>query len=142
MNLDVVQIDTAYPGASPKEIEQLVITPIEQELRALNGIDKMISMSFPGSSRITLELAPDATNRSRLTSEISIAIDKASLPSDLPNDPVVTEVDGSVFQVIRMAISAPLDALARTRLVDAIKEDLRAINVVAKVVVSRDRTTE
>ena len=142
VNLDVVQIDTAYPGASPKEIEQLVITPIEQELRALNGIDKMISMSFPGSSRITLELDPDATNRSRLTSEISIAIDKASLPSDLPNDPVVTEVDGSVFPVIRLAVSAPLDELALKRLGDDIKDDLLAIKGVAKVMVQGDRKPE
>ena len=142
VNLDVVQIDVAYPGASPKEIEQLVVTPIEQELRALSGIDKMISMSFPGSARITMELDPDASNRSRLTSEISIAIDKASLPADLPNDPVVTEVDGAVFPVIRLAVSAPLDELGIKRLGDDIKDDLLAIKGVAKVMVQGDRKPE
>ena len=142
VNLDIVQIDTIYPGASPKEIEQLVVTPIEQELKALHGIDKMISMSFPGSARITMELDPDATNRSRLTSEISIAVDKASLPSDLPNDPFVTEVDGAVFPVIRLAISAPLDELALKRLGDNIKDDLLAIKGIAKVVVQGDRKPE
>ncbi|MDH5388959.1 MAG: efflux RND transporter permease subunit [Gammaproteobacteria bacterium] len=142
VNLDIVQIDTVYPGASPKEIEQLVVTPIEQELKALHGIDKMISMSFPGSARITMELDPDATNRSRLTSEISIAVDKAKLPSDLPNDPFVTEVDGAVFPVIRLAISAPLDELALKRLGDDIKDDLLAIKGIAKVVVQGDRKPE
>ena len=142
VNLDVIQINTVYPGASPKEVEQLVVTPIEQELKALNGIDKMISMSFPGSARITMEVDPDATNRSRLTSEISIAVDKARLPSDLPNDPVVTEVDGAVFPVIRMAVSAPLDMLALKRLGDDIKDDLLAIKGIAKVVVQGDRKPE
>ena len=142
VNLDVVQIDVAYPGASPKEIEQLVVTPIEQELRALSGIDKMISMSFPGSARITMELDPDASNRSRLTSEISIAIDKASLPADLPTDPVVTDVDGAVFPVIRLAVSAPLDELGIKRLGDDIKDDLLAIRGVAKVMVQGDRKPE
>lgn len=135
VNLDAVQVDIAYPGASPKEIEQLVVTPIEQELRALNGIDKMISMSFPGSARITMELDPDATNRSRLSSEISIAVDRAKLPSDLPHDPVVTEVDGAVFPVIRLAISAPMDELALKRLGDDIKDDLLSIDGIAKVFV-------
>lgn len=142
VNLDAVQIDMAYPGASPKEIEQLVVTPIEQELRALNGIDKMISMSFPGSARIRLELDPDANNRSRISSEISIAVDRAKLPSDLPYDPVVTEVDGAVFPVIRLAISAPLDELALKRLGDDIKDDLLAIEGIAKVLIQGDRKPE
>ena len=33
VNLDIIQVDIFYPGASPKEVEQLVITPIEQESR-------------------------------------------------------------------------------------------------------------
>lgn len=142
VNLDVVQIDSNYPGASPKEVEQLVVTPIEQELKALNGIDKMISMSFPGSARITMELDPDASNRSRLTSEISIAVDRARLPSDLPTDPVVTEIDGAIFPVIRLAVSAPMDELALKRLGDDIKDDLLALKGVAKVVVQGDRKPE
>ncbi len=46
VNLDIIQIDVVYPGASPSEVEQLVITPIEQDLRSIEGIDKMISMAF------------------------------------------------------------------------------------------------
>ena len=67
VNLDKIQIDTVYPGASPREVEQLVITPIEQELRSLNGIDTMVSMSFPGSGRIIMEVDPDASNRDKLS---------------------------------------------------------------------------
>lgn len=96
VNLDKVQIGVIYPGASPKEVEQLVITPIEQELRSLNGIDKMISMSFPGSGRIVLELDPDANNRDRITNEVSLAVDRAQLPNDLPDDPFVLEIDSTL----------------------------------------------
>ncbi len=142
VNLDIIQIDSVYPGASPKEIEQLVITPIEQELRALNGIDKMLSMSFPGSGRITMEVDPSSTNRARLSSEITIAVDRTKLPTDLPNDPVVTEVDGAVFPIIRLALSAPVDELALKRLGDDIKDDLLAIDGVARVLILGDRKPE
>ncbi|MFW2371481.1 MAG: efflux RND transporter permease subunit [Gammaproteobacteria bacterium] len=142
VNLDVIRIDAVYPGASPKEVEQLIITPIEQELRALNGIDKMISMSFPASGRITLEVDPDSTNRARLSSEISLAIDRATLPTDLPNEPVVTEVDGSVFPVIRLAISAPINELQLKRLGDDVKDDLLNIDGVARVLIQGDRKAE
>jgi len=142
VNLDVIQIDTNYPGATPREIERLIITPIEQELKILNGIDKMISVSYPGSGRITLELNPHATNRSRLASDTQLAVERAKLPTDLPNQPVVTEVDGSVFPVLRLAIAAKRDPLALKRLGDSIRDDLLEIDGVAKIVIQGDRKAE
>ncbi len=142
VNLDKIQVEIIYPGASPKEVEQLVITPIEQELRALNGIDTMISMSFPGSGRITMEVDPDSSNRIKLSSEISLAVDRADLPADLPVEPIVTEIDGAIFPVIRLAVSSPVDALKLKRLGDDIKDDLLKINGVARVVVQGDRKAE
>ncbi|VAW58503.1 Acriflavin resistance protein [hydrothermal vent metagenome] len=142
VNLDIIQIDVAYPGASPSEVEQLIITPIEQELRSINGIDKMISMAFPGSGRIAMEVDPDANNRDRLTSDISLAVDRATLPSDLPNDPFVTEVDGAVFPILRVAVSDQRTELELKRLGDNIKEDLLAIKGVAKIIMLSDRKAE
>ena len=118
VNLDVIQIDAAYPGSTPEEVERLVITPIEQELKSLSGIDKMISVAFPGSGRITLELNPYAANRDRLASDTQLAVERAKLPQDLPTDPVVTEIDGTVFPVLRIAVAAPLDELRMKRLGD------------------------
>ena len=142
VNLDIIQINTTYPGASPREIEQLIITPIEQELRALNGIDTMLSMSFPGTGRFVLEVDPDASNRIRLSSEVSLAVDRAKLPADLPFDPYVTEVDGAVFPIIRLAVSAPLDELQMKRLGDDLKDDLLNIDGVARVQIIGDRKAE
>ena len=142
VNLDKIQIGVVYPGASPKEVEQLVITPIEQELRSLNGIDKTISMSFPGSGRIVLEVDPDSNNRSRLTSEVSLAVDRAQLPADLPDDPFVLEIDGSVFPIMRVSVSAPLDELELKRLGDEIIDDLVTISGVARVNSLGDRKAE
>ncbi len=142
VNLDIIQINAQYPGASPEEVEQLVVTPIEQELRSLNGVDKMISMSFPGSGRITLELDPDSSNRDRIANDVTLAVNRAKIPSDLPFDPVVTEVDGSVFPVIRLALAAPVDELALKRMGDDIKDDLLNIKGVAQVIVQGERKAE
>lgn len=142
VNLDRIQISTFYPGASPQEIEQLIITPIEQELRALNGIDKITSMSFPGSGRINLEVDPNANNRDKLSSEITLAVDRAKLPSDLPNDPFVTEIDGAIFPIIRLAISAPMSALELKRLGDNIKDDLLTVKGVARAYAQGERKAE
>ena len=142
VNLDLIQINSIYPGATPEEIERLVITPIEQELKALNGIDRMVSVSYPGTGRITLELDPDATNRERLVSDTQLAVDRADLPNDLPDDPSVIEIDGAVFPIIQLAISAPRDPVALKRLGDRIKDDLLELPGVAKIAIQGGRKAE
>ena len=142
VNLDKIQIGVIYPGASPKEVEQLVITPIEQELRSLNGIDKIISMSFPGSGRIVLDLDPDANNRVKISNEVSLAVDRAQLPNDLPDDPVVLEIDGAVFPILRVSVSAPLNELELKRLGDELIDDLLTVPGVARVNSLGDRKAE
>ncbi len=142
VNLDQIQIGVTYPGATPEEIEQLVITPIEQEIKALNGIDKMVSVSFPGSGTITLDLDPDATNRDRIVSAVQLAVDRAELPDDLPRQPYVLEIDGSVFPVIRLAVSAPVSPLELKRLGDQIEQDLLNLDGVAMVQIPGDRKAE
>ena len=142
VNLDRVQVNTVYPGATPAEIEQLVITPIEQELKTLTGIDRMTSVAFPGSGRIDLELDPNASNRQRIVSDVQLAVDRAQLPSELPSEPSVVEIEGSIFPVIRLAISGNRTPLELKRLGDRIQDDLLELDGVAKTAILGDRKSE
>jgi multidrug efflux pump subunit AcrB len=142
VTLDRIQVNAAYPGASPEEVERLVITPIEQELKSLSGIDKMTSIAFPGSARIELEVDPDASNRDRLASEVQLAVGRAVLPNDLPAEPSVLEIDGGVFPIIQLAISAPRSPLEIKRLGDRIRDDILEVDGVGRVVIQGGRKAE
>lgn len=142
VNLDKININIPYPGASPSEIERLVITPIEQELKALDGIDTMNSIAFSGSGIINLELDPNSSNRKQIINDVQRAVDQAVLPEDLPSDPYVLEIDGAVFPVIQMAISSPVSELELKRLGDKISDDLLDIKGIARVQVQGDRKAE
>ncbi len=142
VNLDTIRISFQYPGASPEEIETLVITPIEQELKSLDGIDKVTSTAFPGSGKLDLELDPYAPNRNRLTSEVQLAVNRAQLPKDLPDEPLVLEIDGRKFPIIQLAISSPGSEVQLKRTVDHIKDDLILVKGVADVQIQGDRRSE
>lgn len=142
VNLDQIFVGVIYPGATPEEVERLVITPVEQEIRQLSGIDKMTSVAFPGSGRVILELDPHATNRQRLASDVQLAIARADLPQDLPNDPTVLEIDGTVFPIVRIAVAASRAPLAVKRLGDQIRDDLLDIPGVGKVTIQGNRKAE
>ena len=142
VNLDKIEIHVAYPGATPPEIERLVVTPIEQELKSVDGIDTMVSVAFPGSARITLEVDPDAPNRNRVVSDVQLAVDRADLPNDLPGDPVVSEIDGAMIPILRLAVGAPVSSLELKRLGDRIEDDLLNLPGVGKVIVQGKRKAQ
>lgn len=142
VDLDQIQVSVLYPGASPEELERLVITPIEQELKALSGIDDMISSAYPGSAMITLLLEPNASNRSRIASDVQLAINRADLPRDLPYDPLVLEIDTAMMPVIQLAISADRSELELKRLGDNIIDDLLALKGVGGVTLQGPRRAE
>ena len=142
VNLDQIVVGAVYPGATPEEMERLVVTPIEQELKSLDGINKMTSVSFPGSANITLELDPDANNRDRMVSDVQLKVNQVTLPDGLQSDPYVVEIDGSVFPVIRLALSAPRSSLELKRLNDQIEDDLLKLKGVARVTLIGQRKEE
>ena len=49
---------TQYPGASPKEVEQLITEPIEREIQSMRRVYKIKSDSYYGMSKINIELSP------------------------------------------------------------------------------------
>ena len=49
---------TQYPGASPKEVEELITEPIEREIQSMRRVYKIKSDSYYGMSKINIELSP------------------------------------------------------------------------------------
>ncbi|MDE5611820.1 MAG: efflux RND transporter permease subunit, partial [Odoribacter sp.] len=49
---------TQYPGASPKEVEELITEPIEREIQSMRRVYKIKSESYYGMSKISIELSP------------------------------------------------------------------------------------
>ncbi|MET3682411.1 multidrug efflux pump subunit AcrB [Alkalibacillus flavidus] len=79
--LNQVSVSTAYPGASPEEVERQVTSVIENEVGQYEGIDSYQSTSTRGFSTIILSLE-DATDESDLVSELNQSISQLSLPDD------------------------------------------------------------
>ena len=55
--LEVVDVTVAYPGASPGEIEQSVVRPIEEQLASVDGVDETTATAREGVGSVSLSLA-------------------------------------------------------------------------------------
>jgi multidrug efflux pump subunit AcrB len=107
VNLDLVVITTVYPGSTPSEIEKSITIPIEKELKKVDDLKEIRSVSLEGLSMITVEIEPDATNKDKTVNDIQRAADSAeNLPSDLKDRPLVEEIQMKDQPVILLALSS------------------------------------
>ena len=51
-----ININIIYPGASPQEIEEGVVLKIEDNLKGLNGVERVTSTSKENSGSINVEI--------------------------------------------------------------------------------------
>lgn len=86
----IISIGTLYTGVSPADVDSLITTKVEKEIKDLAGIDSIQSTSSLGFSSIVVTLKTDA-DTSKLLTDIKDAVDKVNLPADA-EDPSVVEV--------------------------------------------------
>ncbi len=55
-SLDTVSVTVAYPGATPKEVEESIVQRIEEAVEAIEGVKKITSTSSEGSGTVNIEL--------------------------------------------------------------------------------------
>ncbi len=89
IDLDIVTVRVAYPGASPGEVEEGLAIRIEEELQSLEGIDRLFSRSSEGLALVNIEVAKGFDAREMLD-DVKGRVDSInSFPVDAER-PVVT----------------------------------------------------
>lgn len=81
--LDFVEVSVAYPGASPAEVEQGVLQPVEEAVRGIQGIKEIVSQADEGSGDVSIELVA-GTERMKAFQDIDQAINRIrTFPDDI-----------------------------------------------------------
>ncbi len=136
VSFPVVAVTAAYPGASPQEVERLVIEPIEDALDTLPNVERVSASAQYGIAELTVRfrfgsgLDADRTN-------VQQAVDaaRANMPADLV-PPVVSKDDPSQAPIMEEAVSSAvlsagdLSDLLKRRIVPALRASSGVGNVV------------
>lgn len=89
--LDFVEVSVVYPGASPAEVEQGILQPVEEAVRAVNGIKEIVSEANEGSGQVTIELVA-GTERMKAFQDIDQAINRIqTFPDDIEEPQVALQ---------------------------------------------------
>ena len=142
VDFDILSISTAYPGATPLDIEKLISVPIEKEIKEVDGIKEITSSSVAGVSFITVKIDPDNSDKKKVINDVKSAVDRVKdLPKDITEDPVVTEVNSKLYPAIEVSLSGDMSERELQGYADVLEDLVEDIDGVARAKKSgyRDR---
>src|SRR5882762_7599782 len=90
----VIQVQVAYPGATPETMANNVATPLERQFMQIPGLELVTSNSGQGNSSFTLQFELNKSIDAAAT-DVQAAITRAQgqLPQDLPSPPTFTKTN-------------------------------------------------
>ncbi len=144
ISIPVIYVSVSLEGVSPEDSERLLIRPMEEQLSTIEGVKEMRATGFQGGGNVVLEFRA-GFDADKALDDVREAVDKAK--PDLPEDadePVVTEVNFSLFPVLVVTLAGDVPERTLNRLVKDLQDRIEDIGSVleARRVGSRDEQVE
>jgi len=134
MTSRIIQISVAYPGASPKEMEEGVTTRIEEALRGIVGIKEINSTSSENFASVSVETTGEFAIDETLM-DVKNAVDGISSFPSAAEKPVVYK-QRSRTQAAFMGLSGDVDLQTLKKNAQKIEDDLLASGIVSKITIN------
>ena len=128
---DTVIVDVAYAGATPAEIEQAIILPIENEVAALDGIKDVSSVASASSGRVIIELA-NGVDRQRAYQDIEQAVSRITTFPLETEKPIIKLASRSI-DVATLAIYGDVSLLELKHLSEDVKDQLLTADEISTI---------
>ena len=130
-----ISINITYPGASPQEVEEGIVLKIEDNLKGLNGVERVTSKSSENSGNINVEIEKGKDINFMLL-EVKNAVDRVpSFPVGM--EPLIVAKQEPSRPTISFSVSGndiPLSTLKQIG--RKIENDLRAIQGISQIQIS------
>jgi HAE1 family hydrophobic/amphiphilic exporter-1 len=138
-----VSVTVIFPGASPEDVEDLIIEPLEDAISTISGIDEVSSTAQEGVGTVVIAFVEGTDgNAAAIDVERQVATARNQLP-DEAEDPVVGKFDLNAIPVVILSLSGPQSQAELFNLADTdIREQFQAVSGVASVSVAGGREEE
>jgi multidrug efflux pump len=128
ITIPYVFVTTTYEGVAPEDMEKLITIPIERKLKGVSDVEEIRSTSAEGISMVAVKFLPSIDIDDALQ-KVRDKVDQAKqdLPAELPDDPVIQEVNFSDIPVIRVVLSGPFSLRRLQNVAEDFEDRIEAI---------------
>ncbi len=136
--LDMVSVNGHYTGASIDMLDKMAVKEIEDEIKNIDGIDKMATVVSAGKFNIILELEKrvDKYNTAQKVKD-AVSLSRQNLPSDM-DEPIVKVLEVK-RNLMRIAVSS--DTATQSELIaaaNALKDKITSLKNISEVLIYGD----
>ncbi|MHC5110019.1 MAG: efflux RND transporter permease subunit [Planctomycetota bacterium] len=138
-----VRVTTTYPGASPSEVEKGITLRVEETIKDVENIEKIVSAASEGVSTIIIEMESGYDDIDQAVTDIKAAID--TIPAeDFPEESKETSVSRLEprLPVISVAVFGNVDDRTLKDLGEEFREELLALPGISNVTLFGTRRDE
>ncbi len=121
VKIPIIYAQLTQRGISPEDAERLLLRPVETQLKSVGNVKEMRSTAYQGGGYVLLEFEAGFDSNTALA-DVRAKVDQAK--RDLPKDadePVVQEVNLSLYPVLVVALSGNLPERSLMRIARATK---------------------
>lgn len=131
VNIPIVSVVVAFPGANPNDIEELVVKPIENAVVGIKGIDNITATSSQGVGTVAIYFTSDI-NVIDAEEEVKSQIDQVVFPDDAL-DPFVASIDFSQIPVLDVLIYGDMSVNSVSKVAKELENNLEEQEEISKV---------
>ena len=127
VNIPIIYVSLSQKGISANDSERLLVKPIEDEVKTVEGIKEIRSTAYTGGGNVLLEFDP-GFDADKAMDDIREKVDRAK--GDLPNEadePTVNEVNISAFPIILISLSGNLPDRTLQDLAENLQDEIETI---------------
>lgn len=137
---EVVQVTISYPGATPEDIEQSLLLPVEAAISDVEGIDELTSSASEGSANISATLV-DGIDVMRAYQDIQQSVNAITT---LPNaaDPPRFTLAGRARSVLSLQVFGQADLGTLHDAAENVRAELQATDGLSRAELSGNRARE
>ncbi len=139
INIPIIYVSMHHEGISPEDAERLLLRPMEQELRVIEGVKEMRSAAYQGGGNVVLEFEA-GFDADRALVDVREKVDRAKteLPQET-DEPTVSEVNFSLFPVLVVILSGDVPERTLLALARDLQDRIEAIPAVLEAEIAGDR---
>ena len=142
VNIPIIYVSLSQKGISANDSERLLVKPIEDEVKTVEGIKEIRSTAYTGGGNVLLEF--DAGfDADKAMDDIREKVDRAK--GDLPkeaDEPTVNEVNISAFPIILISLSGNLPDRTLQDLAENLQDEIETIPSVLEAKIGGKRNEQ
>jgi len=142
VNIPIIYVSLSQTGISAEDSERLLVKPIEDEVKSVEGIKEVRSTAYSGGGNVLLEF--DAGfNADQAIQDVREKVDRAK--GDLPdeaNEPTVNEVNISTFPILLISLVGDLPDRALQDLAVELQDEIETISSVLEAKIGGKRNEQ